>query len=116
MLRRLGFRLSLVAALGIAVLLALAPASAQTLNQLRQSGVVGERFDGLAVLREGGASSNARAVVKQVNKKRRQLYGKRAKQQNAPIDQVGRVFAKKILGKAPKGTWFLEESGRWRRK
>ena len=116
MLRRLCFRLSLVAALGIAVLLAVAPASAQTLNQLRQSGVVGERFDGLAVLREGGASSKARAVVNQVNKKRRQIYAKRAKQQNVPIDQVGRVYAKTILGKAPKGTWFLEQSGRWRRK
>ncbi len=114
MLGRLGFRLSLFAALAVALSLAVAPASAQSLDQLRKSGAVGERFDGFAVARQGGGS--ARAIVDQINAKRRQIYAKRASQQGVSVDQVGRVYAKTIQGKAPRGTWFLDQSGRWRRK
>ncbi len=114
MLGRLGFRLSLFAVLALALALAAAPASAQSLDQLRKSGAVGERFDGYAAVRQGGGS--ARAVVDQVNAKRRQIYLKRAGQDGLSVDQVGRVYAKTILGKAPRGTWFLDQSGRWRQK
>ncbi len=114
MLGRLGFRLSLFAALALALTLAVAPASAQSLDQLRKSGAVGERFDGFAVARQGGAS--ARTIVDQVNAKRRQIYAKRASQQGVSVGQVGRVYAKSIMGKAPRGTWVLGESGRWRQK
>ena len=111
---RVGFRLSLLAALTVALTRAVAPASAQSLDQLRQSGAIGERFDGIAVVRQGGAS--AQAIVDQINRKRRQIYAKRASQQGVSVDQVGRVYAKSIIGKAPRGTWLLDESGRWRRK
>jgi uncharacterized protein YdbL (DUF1318 family) len=114
MLKRLGFRLSLFVALAFALALAGAPASAQSLDQLRKSGAVGERFDGYAAVRQGGGS--AREVVDQVNAKRRQIYVKRAGQDGLPVDQVGRVYAKTIQGKAPRGTWFLDQSGRWRQK
>ena len=90
MLGRLGFRLSLFATLALIMTLAVAPASAQSLDQLRKSGAVGERFDGLAVAREG---SSARAIVNQVNAKRQQIYKKRANQQGISVDQVGRVYA-----------------------
>ncbi len=114
MLGRLGFRLSLFAALALALTLAVAPASAQSLDQLRKSGAVGEGFDGMAVARQGGGS--ARAIVDQVNAKRQQIYAKRASQQGVSVDQVGRVYAKSIMGKAPRGTWFRDQSGRWSQK
>ncbi len=114
MLGRLGFRLSLFAVLAVALSLAVAPASAQSLDQLRKSGAVGERFDGFAVARQGGGS--ARTIVDQINAKRRQIYAKRASQQGVSVDQVGRVYAKSIMAKAPRGTWFLDQSGRWFQK
>ena len=114
MLGRLGFRLSLFAVLAFALALAGAPASAQSLDQLRKSGAVGEHFDGYAAVRQGGGS--ARAVVDQVNAKRRQIYVKRASQDGLPVDQVGRVYAKTILGNVPRGTWLQDKSGRWRQK
>ena len=53
----------LLAAFGLA-------AQAQSLDGLRASGAVGERFDGYAVARD----SSAAGVVSQVNAQRRQIY------------------------------------------
>ncbi len=107
---------AVLAAVILAVTMAAGPAWAQSLDDLRASGVVGERFDGFAQVRDAGASQSARSIVNAVNQKRRQIYSKRAAQQGVPVGQVGRVYAKQIMQKAPKGTWFLGESGRWTRK
>ena len=107
---------AVLAAVILAVTMAAGPAWAQSLNELRARGVVGERFDGFAQVRDAGASQSARSVVNAVNQKRRQIYAKDAAQQGVPAGQVGRVYAKQIMQKAPKGTWFLGESERWTRK
>ncbi len=107
---------AVLAAVILAVTMAAGPAWAQSLDALRASGVVGERFDGFAQVRDAGASPQVRSLVNQVNQKRRQIYVKDAAQQGVPAGQVGRVYAKQIMRKAPKGTWFLGQSGRWARK
>ena len=89
-------------------------ASAEDLDELRKSGVVGERFDGLAVVR--GNDGGAKALVKEVNAKRSAIYGKRAKAEGAPAVEVGKVYAEEIAQKAPAGTWFLGEDGKWIQK
>ncbi len=108
--------LSIMVALPVAAAAALFPvaAGAQSLNELRASGAVGEAYDGFARVRKAGGG--ARSVVDAVNAKRRAIYAKRAKEQGTAADQVGRVYARQILGKAPAGTWFLKESGKWVRK
>ncbi len=108
--------LSIMVALPVAAAAALFPvgAGAQSLNALRASGAVGEGYDGFARVRKAGGG--ARSVVDAVNAKRRAIYGERAKEQGTTADQVGRVYAMQILGKAPAGTWFLKESGKWVRK
>lgn len=89
-------------------------AAAQSLNQLRASGAVGERYDGFAVVRQNNAA--ARKVVANANAQRRKIYAQRAKSQGVSPAQVGRVYAKQIMQRAPKGTWFQTERGAWRRK
>ena len=108
--------LSIMVALPVAAAAALFPvaAGAQSLNALRASGAVGEGYDGFARVRKAGGG--ARSVVDAVNAKRRAIYAERAKEQGTAADQVGRVYARQILGKAPAGTWFLQESGKWVRK
>ena len=49
-------------------------------------------------------------------RKRRSIYERRAAEQSVPVDQVGGVYAKEIMGKAPGGTWFLDASGNWTQK
>ena len=90
--------------------LAMPAAQAADLDSLRASGAVGERFDGLLVARDPAHSD----FVKQVNEQRRKIYQQRANSQGVPVDQIGRIYAEQIVGKAPAGTWFQAEDGSWR--
>lgn len=100
--------LAMLAALGGA------PAAAASLDELRQSGAVGERYDGYVVVRS--AAAGAAAVAAKVNAQRRRIYQTRAKEQGITASQVGTVYAPKIFSGAPAGTWFQAANGSWRRK
>jgi len=89
-----------------------APTMAQSLNDLKASGKIGEAFDGYARARDG----SVQATVSAVNAKRRAIYTKRAGEQGISVAQVGRVYARQIIAKAPSGTWILTESGSWQQK
>ncbi len=113
MQRRTFFRLTLLAVptlvLGLVLGLSGPPALAASLDQLRASGAVGERFDGYAK----ALQSSAAGVVKKVNAKRRKIYAERAASEGVSPGQIGRVYAKQIFSKAPRGTKFLQENGAW---
>ena len=101
--------------IGTCLLLLLATlAGAADLDALRKSGAVGERFDGLAVVRDGDGT--AKKVVDAVNAKRSQIYADRAKEKGVPAVEVGKVYAKEIAEKAAAGTWFLGADGKWLQK
>lgn len=104
----------LVAALAVLWLsfAAASPAQAQSLDELRAQGLVGERYDGMLVARDG----SAQAFVNETNAKRRAIYEKRAQQQNVPVVEVGKVYAQQIMSKAASGTWFQDASGNWSQK
>jgi uncharacterized protein len=90
--------------------------AAPSLDDLRASGAVGERYDGYAVVRAQGADAALRSLVDSVNAKRRGIYEERAKKQGVPAQEVGKVYALEIAAKAPPGTWFLGEDGKWVQK
>ena len=112
MLMRLRSCFAFVAIVILVSSLGAGPVLAQSLTQLRASGAVGERFDGYAVARQPSTA----AAVKEVNAKRKKIYGKRAAAQGVPAGQVGRIYAKKIFDKAAPGAWFLQENGSWVQK
>jgi len=99
-----------VIALGFAALPG--PLAAQSIDNLRASGAVGERYDGLVVARESGYDD----MVTKVNAKRLTIYEKKATKEGVSVEAVGRVYAKQIMKKAPKGTWFLNETQVWVQK
>ena len=107
-------RLLLLAMLLVAALPALAVA--QSLDDLRAQGIVGERYDGIAVVRAADATAAVKEFVAGVNTQRQKIYAERAAGQNVPVGQVGRIYAKEIYGKLPAGAWFLDESQTWRQK
>ena len=87
-------------------------ALAQSAEALRASGDAGERFDGYMEARKPSAAS----AVEAINAQRRKVYEDRAKQQNVPVDEVGRIYAQQIIGKVPSGTWIKNEVGDWSQK
>ncbi len=109
MLRRNFSRALVMAAVVLGLGLSAPPVLAQSLDELRASGAVGERYDGYAQ----ALQSSAAGVVEQVNAKRRQIYAQRASQEGTSADQIGRVYARQIFAKAPRGTKFLQEDGSW---
>jgi uncharacterized protein YdbL (DUF1318 family) len=103
------------------LVLATAPSGAalaqgRPLDAPRASGLVGERYDGLAVVRAPNAPADVRALVEQANAERAALYKQRAATDGATPDAVGRIYAQEILKAAPAGTWVLQESGQWKQK
>ena len=109
MLRRNFARAMVLAATVLVLGLSGPPALAQSLDQLRASGAVGERYDGYAEALQSGAAG----VVQQVNAKRRQIYQQTADKEGTSVDQIGRIYARQIFAKAPPGTKFLQENGSW---
>jgi uncharacterized protein len=112
MRRSLGFPLVILFAIVLAIGSFSAPAAAQSLDDLRASGAVGERFDGFAVARDSSAAD----VVAGINAKRKKIYGERAASQGVSAEEVGKVYAQKIFQKAPAGTWIQAPDGSWTQK
>jgi uncharacterized protein YdbL (DUF1318 family) len=94
---------------------AIAQSQSRLLDAPRAQGIVGERYDGYAVVR-GAAPPDVVALVNSVNAERRAIYTQRAAAQGVPIEEVGKVYAAEIMKAAPRGTWFLAESGQWTQK
>ncbi len=109
MLRRKFARAMVLATTVLILGLSAPPALAQSFDELRASGAVGERFDGFAKALE----SSAAGVVKTVNAKRQTIYSDRAAKEGTSVDQIGRVYARQIFAKSPPGTKFLQENGSW---
>lgn len=105
-------RLTVAGLVGLAFAGAL-PAWAQSLESLRASGALGERYDGLVAVRQANADANR--IAGEVNAQRQTIYKQRAAEQGVAWEQVGRVYAQQIFAQSPKGTWFLTEQG-WTQK
>lgn len=112
MTRRWFSLFSLLIAAALALPLLAVPATAQSLDELRASGQIGERYDGYTVARDPGVADQ----VAEINAKRREIYEKEAANQGVNLTQVGKVYAAKIVRQVPAGTWILTEDGEWRQK
>ena len=106
-------------ALATGALLAVAPtltyAQARPLDAPRAAGQVGERWDGMAVVR-GAAPADVAALVASSNAERKKIYTDRAATDHVSADAIGRIYAAEISKSAPAGTWFLSEAGQWTKK
>ncbi len=112
MTRRWFSLLSLLMAAALALPLLAGPASAQSLDDLRAAGKIGERFDGFAVARDSGLKD----MVVEINAKRREIYEKEAAKLGVSQGEVGKVYAAKIVKQVPAGTWILTADGDWLQK
>jgi len=112
MTRRWFSLFSLLVATALVLPLLAEPVAAQSLDELRSSGKVGERYDGFAVARDSSAAN----TVKAVNAKRRAIYEQQAAKQKISVEQVGMVYANEIVQQVPNGTWILTADGKWRQK
>lgn len=106
-------------AIASALLLAIAaPAVSQTSATVvaaKQSGTVGERFDGYLGF-AGAASDTVRRQVGAINIKRRSLYTDLAARRNATVQEVGIAAGCELLAGVNVGETYMLQDGKWRRR
>jgi uncharacterized protein YdbL (DUF1318 family) len=101
------------ATLGIAAL----PAHADAFDDARAAGLVGERADGYAAVVDPSAPANVKALVNDINAKRRAAYQKIAGEKGVPIEQIGAITAEKIIREILQpGMYYMDASGTWKQK
>ena len=100
----------------VALNAASAYAQSKPLDAPRSSGVVGERYDGYAVVRDVKAPADVRKLVEDTNAERRKVYTEQATAKGAPAEEVGKVYAGQIMSAAPAGWWFQGADGAWVQK
>jgi hypothetical protein len=91
-------------------------ASAGNLDAAESAGKIGEGVDGYVHLVDKNAPADVKALVKEVNAKRRGKYASIAKKNGAPVEEVAALMGAKLVERAPAGEYVLDSNGKWRKK
>ena len=97
-------------------LLAAGSALAADLGSAKADGWIGEKPDGYIGLVRNDAPADVKALVKDVNERRRARYRQIASQQGAPLAEVEKVGGQTAIEKTRRGHYVMDASGRWRQK
>ena len=104
---------------GLLILLlgaALAGAAEYDLDRAKREGLVGETLEGyVAVVDEASAPSAVRALVEEVNARRREEYRRIARDNGIELEQVEALAAKKAIDRTRAGDW-VRLNGKWQQK
>jgi uncharacterized protein YdbL (DUF1318 family) len=92
------------------------PAVAQSLDQAKAAGQVGERIDGYVGVVDANAPGNVRAMVDQVNAERQARYAEIAAERGTSVQAVAQIAGQKLIERTPGGQFVLGADGQWRQK
>ena len=91
-------------------------ALAASLDGAKAAGLVGERPDGYLGLVAADAPVDVKALVSDVNARRRAEYAKIAKANGTSVDAVAALAGAKLVERAGAGEFVMTSAGRWVRK
>jgi uncharacterized protein YdbL (DUF1318 family) len=115
----MSFRSLRMAAVVLTVLaggLALAqPAYAQSLDDAKAQGLIGERIDGLLGAPAGSVPADIAAMIERINSERLQKYRSIATSNGTSVQAVQAIVGRKLIEKTPSGQ-FIDNGGGWQRK
>lgn len=101
------FTIILLASAGLAV--------AADLQSAKSDGLVGEQLNGYLGIVDAGASSDVRALAKEVNAKRKAKYESIANQNSTSLETVELLAGKKAVEKTQAGNYIQTTTG-WKKK
>ena len=90
--------------------------SAQSLDQAKAQGLVGEKVDGYIAAVTANPSPEVQALIQTTNDGRRRAYEELARRNNITVEQVGIVSAEKLQANARPGEYVQTTSGQWQKK
>ncbi len=87
------------------------------LAEAKTSGWLGELPSGYLGLIEANAPpENAKALMLDINARRKAAYEKIAKKNSVPVVEVGEITAAKVIAKSKPGTYYQNEEGVWKQR
>jgi len=94
------------------------PASAfgLELDQAKSKGLVGETASGYVQAVAPAPSAEVKALVSDINSRRKEEYQRISAQRGAPLNSVEQLAGKKAIEKTPAGQFVMLPSGEWRKK
>jgi len=100
------------------ILLMLTPllAFGVTLNEAKQQGLLGERPDGYLGLATPSPSNKTVELMKDINRKRRDVYKGIAEKNGMPLSTVEALAGKKAIQKTLSGQFIMQPNGTWTTK
>lgn len=87
-----------------------------TLDEAKAAGQVGEAPDGYVHLVDSGAPADVKALVKDVNTKRKAKYASIAKKRDLPIEAVAVQAGTKLVERTPSGRYVMDGRSKWKKK
>ena len=91
-------------------------AFALSLQEAKSSGLVGERRDGYVGYVVTPPGAEVKAVVKDVNNKRRARFADTAKKNNLKTEQVAHRFYQRAVKATASGHYYQDAGGAWVKK
>jgi hypothetical protein len=91
-------------------------ANAATLDGAKSAGKIGEGVDGYVHLVDKNAPTDVKALVKDVNGKRRAKYANIAKERGIPVEGVAALAGAKLVERALAGEYVMDSNAKWRKK
>jgi len=84
-----------------------------TLDQAKQQGLLGERPDGYLGLAKPSSSPDTVNLMKDINRKRRDVYKGIAQKNGTALSAVEALAGKKAIEKTPSGQLIMQPNGTW---
>jgi len=84
-----------------------------TLDEAKQQGLLGERPDGYLGLATTTVSAKIVELMKDINRKRREVYQGIAEKNGTALSAVEALAGKKAIEKTPSGQLIMKPNGTW---
>ncbi|MGI9307683.1 MAG: YdbL family protein [Gammaproteobacteria bacterium] len=104
----------IIAAIGL--MMVLQNAWAIDIRTAKSQGLVGEAANGYIAAVQTPASAEVRALIADVNKKRRAQFNRTAQKTGTSLAQVANRFYELAVEKTARGNYYQDSGGRWRKK
>ena len=105
-----------LAVLAMCVALPLASAQADSLEEARAAGLIGELPDGYVASVTPNPTPDIQQLITNINAERRKSYMKIAGERGVPVEAAGAVVAEVTIRKLKPGMYYMNSSGQWVQK
>jgi hypothetical protein len=97
-------------------LLSISVVVAGALDQPKADGLIGEQANGYLGLVSQDVPADIKALVRDVNAKRKARYQSIAQKQSVALSEVEKVGGTTAIDRTLRGNYIKDSSGRWRKK